>query len=136
MVFEETVQLEVPFDAALSRTKEAFAAEGFGTLTEIDVQATLRAKTGRDMARYVIVGACNPTLAMSALDVEPQIGVLLPCNVVVRESGERVVVEAMDPGVMAELVGGNEIRPIAAEARRLVGNAMERLSAPMYAGHV
>ena len=129
MVFEETVQLEVPFDAALARTKEAFAAEGFGTLTEIDVQATLKATTGRDMARYVIIGTCDPTPAARALDVEPQIGVLLPCNVVVRESGERVVVEAMDPDIIGQLVGGEAIRPIAAEARRLVSNAMERLSA-------
>jgi uncharacterized protein (DUF302 family) len=105
MVFEETVVLEVPFDAALASTKEAFAAEGFGTLTEIDVAATLKAKTGREMARYVIIGACNPTLAASALDVEPQIGVLLPCNVVVRESGECAVVEAMDPDVIAQLAG-------------------------------
>jgi uncharacterized protein (DUF302 family) len=129
MVFEETVQLAVPFEVALARAKEAFSAEGFGTLTEIDVQATVKAKAGRDMGRYVIVGACNPALAVRALDVEPQIGVLLPCNVVVRESGEHVVVEAMDPGVMAELVGGDAIRPIADEARRLVGNAMERLCA-------
>jgi uncharacterized protein (DUF302 family) len=131
MVFEETVHLEVPFEFALARTKEAFAAEGFGTLTEIDVQATLKAKIGRDMARYVIVGACNPALVAQALDVEPQIGVPLPCNVVVRESGGHVVVEAMDPGVMAVLVGGDAIRPNAAEARRLVANAMTRLSTAM-----
>ena len=128
MIFEETVVLEVPFDEALARTKEAFAAEGFGTLTEIDVQATLADKIGKEMDPYVIVGACNPGLAGRALDAEPQIGVLLPCNVVVRQTGGNVVVEAMDPGLMSTIVGTESIRPIADEARRLVSNAMERLA--------
>jgi uncharacterized protein (DUF302 family) len=129
MIFEETVVLDLPFDEALARTKEAFAAEGFGTLTEIDVQATLADKIGKQMDAYIIVGACNPTLAGQALDAEPQIGVLLPCNVVVRQSGGNVVVEAMDPGLMATIVGTESVRPIADEARRLVGRAMESLSA-------
>lgn len=128
MIFEETVVLEVPFDEALTRTKEAFAAEGFGTLTEIDVQATLADKIDKQMDPYVIVGACNPGLAGRAIDAEPQIGVLLPCNVVVRQTGGNVVVEAMDPGLMATIVGTEAIRPIADEARRLVSNAMERLA--------
>lgn len=130
MIFEETVVLSVPFDEALSRTKEQLAAQGFGTLTEIDMQATLAEKTGKQMNRYVIVGACNPDLAGKALDAEPQIGVLLPCNVVVREAEGNVVVEAMDPGLMATIVGTEAIRPIADEARRLVGIALERLAAP------
>jgi uncharacterized protein (DUF302 family) len=129
MIFEETVVLDLPFDEALARTKEAFAAEGFGTLTEIDVQATLFEKIGKEMDAYVIVGACNPELASRALDAEPQIGVLLPCNVVVRQVGDAVVVEAMDPGLMATIVGTESIRPIADEARRLVSNALERLIA-------
>lgn len=128
MVFEETVVLEVPFEDALARTKQVFADVGFGTLTEIDVQATLRAKTGREMGRYVIVGACNPTLAGRALDAEPRVGVLLPCNVVVRESDGNVVVEAMDPGVMATVVGTEAIRPIADDARRLVSDALQELA--------
>lgn len=128
MIYEEAVVLSVPFDRALAATKEAFAGVGFGTLTEIDVQATLRDKTGKEMGRYVIVGACNPHLAGRALDVEPRIGVLLPCNVVVREDGDAVVVEAMDPGLMATIVGSDDVRPIADEARRLVGEAMEQLA--------
>lgn len=127
MIFEETVVLSAPFAEALSRVKEAFAEQGFGTLTEIDVQATLHTKLGKEMGRYVIVGACNPHLASRALDAEPQIGVLLPCNVVVREADGAVVVEAMDPGLMATVVGTDAIRPIADEARRLVGAAMEQL---------
>jgi uncharacterized protein (DUF302 family) len=129
MIFEETVVLDLPFDEALARTKEAFAAEGFGTLTEIDVQATLADKIGKEMDAFVIVGACNPELASRALDAEPQVGVLLPCNVVVRQAQSEVVVEAMDPGLMATIVGTPSIRPIADEARRLVGKALERLSA-------
>ncbi|HEX4868841.1 MAG TPA: DUF302 domain-containing protein [Acidimicrobiales bacterium] len=129
MVFEEAVVLSVPFDEALARTKEAFAAQGFGALTEIDVQATLKAKLGKEMGRYVIVGACNPQLASDALDVEPQIGVLLPCNVVVREGELGVVIEAMDPGIMSTLVGTDRIAPIAAEARRLVSDALDALVA-------
>jgi uncharacterized protein (DUF302 family) len=129
MVFEEAVVLSVPFDEALARTKEAFAAQGFGALTEIDVQATLKAKLGKEMGRYVIVGACNPQLASDALDVEPQVGVLLPCNVVVREGELGVVIEAMDPGIMSTLVGTDRIAPIAAEARRLVSDALDALVA-------
>lgn len=132
MVFEESVVLSMPFDEALAQVKSSLAAEGFGTLTEIDVQATLKEKVGKEIARYVIVGACNPLLASRALDVEPRVGVLLPCNVVVREnegSEGGVLVEAMDPGVLAMLVGREEIRPIADEARQLIGDALDRLAA-------
>ena len=130
MVFEESVVLSQPFDEALADVKEALAAEGFGTLTEIDVQATLKEKVGKEMDRFVILGACNPRLASRALDVEPQIGVLLPCNVVVREIAGGVLVEALDPGLMATLVGRQEIRPIADEARQVLGDALGRLSPP------
>ncbi len=129
MVFEETVVLQSPFDAALEAVKEALATQGFGTLTEIDVQATLRAKLGKEMDRYVIVGACNPHLASRAIDAEPRIGAVLPCNVVVREDPAGVVVEAMDPGVMATLSGNEAVQPIADEARRLIANALEKLAA-------
>lgn len=128
MVYEETVVLSVPFDEALTAVKRAFAEHGFGTLTEIDLQVTLREKIGKEMDRYVIVGACNPQLASRALDAEPQIGVLLPCNVVVRQHDADVVVEAMDPGLMATVVGTEEVRPVADEARRLVAAAMAQLA--------
>ncbi len=128
MVFEETVVLSVPFEEALAAVKSSFAEQGFGTLTEIDLQVTLREKVGKEMDRYVIVGACNPQLASRALDAEPQIGVLLPCNVVVRQHGADVVVEAMDPGLMATMVGTEDVRPVADEARRLVAAAMAQLA--------
>lgn len=128
MVYEETVILSEPFDEALAHVKEAFAAEGFGTLTEIDIQATLKDKIDKDMDRHVIVGACNPRLASRALDAEPQVGVLLPCNVCVRETGSGVVVEAMDPGVMSQLIDNDELTAITDEARQLINDALARLS--------
>ena len=127
MVFEETVVLSLPFDDVLSAVKAALAEQGFGALTEIDLQATLRAKVGKEMERYVIVGACNPKLASRALDVERQIGVLLPCNVVVREVRAGVAVEAMDPGLMATVAGTDAVGPVAEESRRLIAAALQRL---------
>ncbi len=128
MVYEETVVSSHPFGDVLAAVKAAFATVGFGTLTEIDLQATLADKVGKDMDPYVIIGACNPTLASRAVDAVPQIGVLLPCNVVVRQAGGDVYVEAMDPGLMANISGRDDIAPIAAEARTLVGQAMEHLT--------
>lgn len=128
MVFEEVVVLSSPFAEAVEAVKAALAEQGFGTLTEVDVAATLRAKIGKEMAPYVIVGACNPGLAGRALDIEPQIGVLLPCNVVVRETEHGVLVEAMDPGMMATLVDRDELSPVADEARRLIGDALTLLA--------
>ncbi|MFT7598057.1 MAG: hypothetical protein ACI8TP_000978 [Acidimicrobiales bacterium] len=129
MIFEETVVLSKAFGEVVDEVKAIFGAVGFGTLTEIDMQATLKAKVDKDIGRYVIIGACNPHLASRALDVEPQIGVLLPCNVVVRESGDEVIVEAMDPGLMASVAGNEALAPIAAEARSLMNEALRRLAA-------
>lgn len=128
MVYEETVVLDVPFDEAIDAVKVAFAESGFGVLTEIDLQQTLHAKVGKEMDRYVIIGACNPKLASAALDVEPLIGVLLPCNVVVREVDGRVYVDAMDPGLMSSMSGKADLEPIAAEARELVNEALRRVA--------
>lgn len=128
MIFEESVVLSQPFDEVVGAVKTELAKAGFGVLTEIDVQATLREKLGKETERFLILGACNPILASRALEAEPRVGVLLPCNVVVRQSGDDVVVEAMDPGVMSTLVGREEIRLVADEARRLIGDAMTSLS--------
>ena len=129
MVFEETVVIDGPFDEVLASTKAALAANGFGVLTEIDMQGTLRAKIDKEIDRYVILGACNPNLAGAALDVEPQVGVLLPCNVVVHEVDGTVHVDALDPGLMVSMTSVDELGPIAAEARRLIGNALASLTA-------
>jgi uncharacterized protein (DUF302 family) len=127
MVFEETVVLNGPFDEVVASTKAALADHGFGVLTEIDMQQTLRSKLGQEIGRYVIIGACNPTLAGAALAIEPQVGVLLPCNVVVHEVEGTVHVDALDPGLMVSMTSRDELAPIAAEARRLIGDALAAL---------
>lgn len=129
MVFEETVVLTGPFADVLAATKAALTRHGFGVLTEIDMQRTLKAKVDKDMDEYVILGACNPNLASAALDVEPHVGVLLPCNVVVRQVGDTVHVDALDPGLMVSMTSRDELAPIAAEARRLIGEALAALVA-------
>lgn len=129
MVFEESVVLSMPFEDAVAKVKAAFAEQGFGVLTEIDVQATLKAKVDKDMDRYLILGACNPSLASRAIDIEPQIGALLPCNVVVRGDDDDVVVEALDPGLMASITGRDELQAVADEARTKIGDALTALAA-------
>jgi len=128
MVFEETVVLEGTFDEVLAATRSALADHGFGVLTEIDMQQTLRTKIDKQIDRYVILGACNPKLAGAALDVEPQVGVLLPCNVVVHEVDGTVHVDALDPGLMVSMTSRDELAPIAAEARRLIGESLTALA--------
>ena len=129
MILEPAVTLDMEFDEALPVVKAALAEQGFGTLTEIDVKATLHAKIGKEIEPYVIIGACNPNLAGRALDVQRRIGSLLPCNVVVRQSGDGVLVEAMDPALMSQVTGEEAIGPIAAEAESLLRAAMEKLAA-------
>lgn len=114
--FGKTVKMS--YDEAIQRATEALAKEGFGVLTEIDVAATLKKKLGKDMPPYKILGACNPQFAHRALEAEPQIGALLPCNVVVRvDAGGKTIVEIMDPRAVLQLVDRPEIAAIAAEVR-------------------
>lgn len=121
--FGKTVHL--PFAQAIERATAALAAEGFGVLTEIDVSATLQRKLGETIPPYRILGACNPQFAHRALTVEPQIGALLPCNVIVREDASGAVhVEFMDPDAVLGLVGRAEIAPIAAEVRARLQRVM------------
>jgi uncharacterized protein (DUF302 family) len=110
--------VKLTFDAALARVTEELQKEGFGVLTEIDVQATLKKKLNADVPPYRILGACNPAFAHRALTAEPSIGLLLPCNVVVRQDAAgSVLVEFMDPNAVLELVGRPEIHQIAADVR-------------------
>ncbi|HYU70782.1 MAG TPA: DUF302 domain-containing protein [Burkholderiales bacterium] len=114
--FGKTVQMS--YDDAIERATEALAKEGFGVLTEIDVAATLKKKLGKEIPPYKILGACNPQFAHRALEAEPQIGALLPCNVVVRvDAGGRTIVEIMDPRAVLRLVDRPEIAVIAGEVR-------------------
>lgn len=122
-----TVPLE--YALAVERTKEALAKEGFGVLSEIDVAATLKKKLDVDFRPYVILGACNPPLAYRALTAERDIGLLLPCNVVVYadDTPGRSVVAVMDPVQALELAGNEEIRPLAAEVKARLTRVLEAL---------
>ncbi|MFP3913745.1 MAG: DUF302 domain-containing protein [Actinomycetota bacterium] len=118
---------EGDFAATVARVREALADEGFGVLTEIDVQATLREKLGEETAPYLILGACNPPLAHRAIGAEPQIGVLLPCNVVVRQEDAAVVVDAMDPESVMSVVQTPGVGEVAVEVRRRLNSVIEAL---------
>lgn len=120
--------LHTSFDDAVGRTRKALADQGFGVLTEIDVKATLKAKLGEDMEDYLILGACNPPLAYRAVQAEESIGLLLPCNVVVRAVAENAsVVEAVDPQMLVGVTGNDELAPVAAEAGARLRAALDSL---------
>jgi uncharacterized protein (DUF302 family) len=116
------------FDDARTRVREELAAEGFGVLCDIDVQATLRQKLGVQREPYVILGACNPSLAHRALQAEPELGTLLPCNVIVYRQGGETHIAAIDPEQMLSLVGSEELEEIATEVRRRLAAVIERVS--------
>ena len=121
--------VDLPYETAVERTREALAKEGFGILTEIDVRATLKKKLDVETRPYVILGACNPAFAHQALTAERDIGLLLPCNVIVYAADEpgRSVVAAMDPVEALALTGNDEVRPIADEVKARLSRALESL---------
>ncbi len=118
-----------PFPEALDATRAALADQGFGVLTEIDLAGTLRSKIGAEVRDQVILGACRPPLAHAAVQAEPSVGVLLPCNVVVRSVDDgSTVVEALDPDVMVSMTGNADLAAVAAEARERLAAALASLA--------
>ncbi len=122
-----TTRLSLPYAEAVERTKAALKEEGFGVLTEIDVQKTLKEKLGIDTESYVILGACNPPLAHRALSADPMVGLLLPCNVIVYQEGDRTVVSAIDPISMMSGVQNDALEAVAKEVRPKLERAIRKL---------
>lgn len=130
MQYALTTTVEAPFTEALEATREALSEQGFGVLTEIDLAATLKAKVDADIEPHVILGACRPQLAEQAVAREASIGLLLPCNVVVRAEGEnRTVVETVDPEVLVSVTENNELTEVAQDARTRLDAALAAVPA-------
>ncbi|MFB7461887.1 DUF302 domain-containing protein [Streptomyces sp. NPDC056224] len=128
MPYDRTIKVAGTFHETAEAVRRALADQGFGILTEIDVRATLKAKLDHDMEPYLILGACNPPLARQALDADRSVGLLLPCNVVVRTDGDQVIVQAIDPSTMVTLTGVDAMAPVADEAARRLDAALATLA--------
>ena len=124
MSYSYTTKTDLGFEEAVARVKETFKEQGFGVLTEIDIQATLREKIGAEVEPYVILGACNPSFASRALAAEPGVGVFLPCNVVVRRTAGETVIEAMDPAVMKQFFDDPAMADLIAEVAPRIEKAV------------
>jgi uncharacterized protein (DUF302 family) len=112
------------FEEVEARTRAALSAKGFGILTEIDVKETMKKKIDRDMDAYVILGACNPKMAWEAIGLEPRVGAMLPCNVILRQVGQDVEVSAVDPVASMSAIDNAELKAVAGNVRRLLSEAV------------
>ena len=121
--------LNLPYEQAVQKTTDALKAEGFGVLSQIDMQATLKQKLNVDFRRYVILGACNPPLAHRALSANLDVGLLLPCNVVVYQRDGQIHISAIDAERMLSIVGNSDLAPVAAEVRAKLALVVERATA-------
>ena len=128
MSFPRHVEVDLPFEQAVEEVKAALAEQGFGILTEIDLSKTLHDKLDVEVPPQVILGACNPQLAHRALQIEPRVATLLPCNVVVRVHHGHTVVDALDPALLATVSESSGLDDIAAEAATGVKAALDRLA--------
>ena len=129
MSYALSTTLSTPFDQAVEAVRKALGEQGFGVLTEIDLKATLKKKLDVDIPAQVILGACRPPLAHAALQAEPSVGLLLPCNVVVRETEEGTLVEAVDPQTMVALTENRDLQAVADEAKERLEKALTSLAA-------
>ena len=128
MTYTMSTTLARPYDDTVAAVRDALSAQGFGVLTEIDIAATMKTKLDADLAPYVILGACRPPLAYQALQADPSVGALLPCNVVVRaQDAQTTVVEALDPDVMMSVSDSPELKAVAADARERLAAMIESL---------
>jgi uncharacterized protein (DUF302 family) len=128
MTYYISKTVDRPFEAVVADITARLKEQGFGLLTDIDVQATVRSKTGAEMKKYRILGACNPRFAHEALQIEDKLGVLFPCNVIVRETpDEKVEVAGVDPVAAMERTGNPALRPTAEEVRRRLANAISEI---------
>lgn len=130
MDFTRRVELDTPYDDAIAVVRDALKGQGFGVLTEIDVRQTLKDKLDIDVEAQIILGACNPQLAHRAMEIDPRVATLLPCNVVVRTDSGRTVIEALDPKIIAEVPGNAALAPIAEEAGQRIQAALAALGSP------
>lgn len=122
-----SARLEMPYEQAVEAAKEALKSEGFGVLTEIDVKATLKKKLDVGFRKYIILGACNPPMAYKALSTELEIGLLLPCNVIVYEEGEGSTVSAIDPVEAMAVVDNPKLKPVAEQVRAKLERVIDSL---------
>ena len=130
--YGKTREVGLDFETALARAKALLAEQGFGVLCEIDVGATLRAKIGADIGDYVILGACKPDSAYKVLGADPDIGLLLPCNVVVRRAGGRTTVGIIDANAMLGMTGREELAPVAADVDARLCAVLDGFTKPAY----
>ena len=127
MSYGNAVTVNAPFADTVQRVRDELKAEGFGVLTEIDIAATLQDKLGEQMEDYIVLGACNPPLAHKALTADRSVGLLLPCNVVVRAGEHATIVEALDPQIMVGLSDNRDLKPVADDAAARLERVLSRV---------
>lgn len=127
MKYGITKETELGFDQAIEKVTDELKKEGFGILSTIDIKETLKNKLGADVERYTILGACNPNFAFKALQIEKELGLLLPCNVTVYEKDGRVYISAMNPEIMSSVTGNMGLKEVSGEVKEILEKVIERV---------